>query len=58
MILIGSQHCSWMLTEIHTKGVISSRRLILVAEVGSNGVEARVSGKCTLFVGSEPQQVQ
>ena len=44
-----------MLTGTHTKRVISSRRLILVAEVGSNGLEARVSRKCLLFVGSEPR---
>ena len=46
-----------MLTSTHTciKRVISSRRLILVAEIGSNGLEARVSRKCILFVGSEPQ---
>ena len=29
--------------------------LLLVAEVGSNGLEARVFGTCNLFVGSEPQ---
>ena len=43
-----------MLTGTHTNAVIPSRRLILVAKVGSNGLEARVSVKCTLYAGSEP----
>ena len=33
--------------------VISSRRLILFAKVGRNGLEARVPVKCTLYAGSE-----
>ena len=43
-----------MRTGTHTNTVIPSRRLILVAKVGSNGLEARVSVKCTLYAGSEP----
>ena len=43
-----------MLTGTHTNTVIPSRRLILVAKVRSNGLEARVSVKCTLYAGSEP----
>ena len=50
--------------DIQTKRVTSSRRLTLVAEDNSNGLEVhegepylRVSENCTLFVGSQLQQV-
>ena len=33
------QQCIYMLTYMHTKRVTSSRRLILVVEDGSNGLE-------------------
>ena len=39
-----------MLTGTHTNTVIPSRRLILVAKVGSNGLEAKVSVKCTYML--------
>ena len=45
---------------VYTKRVISSRRLILVAEDDSNGLAIEVhevSEKCTLFVGTKSQPV-
>ena len=42
-----------MLTDIHTKLVISSRRLILVAEISNNGLEAKMSWKSYLLIASD-----